>query len=226
MNDPKYHLSTPMGIHRVNMEPYDDREIFLSMESLLEYCKNGARYNGQCVGCIIGDENAGYIQNFTINNSYPIIDFNSGELITHKTNKNYALVYYYNPAYDDSAMFDSSLSHLNYLSNAFHYSILELLDAFRSSIDSDLSFLVERTDLSTGITKTSSWSQTFHPIREHDTTITESVYIKYVPDSISAALWGVENTEKYNIIPKIPENIITAIYIYCPGYINAAKGVK
>ena len=43
------YLSTPLGIHRVRRSPYDDTEIFNSVNELVEYCKSGLAYKGQKV---------------------------------------------------------------------------------------------------------------------------------------------------------------------------------
>ena len=84
MNESSKHLSTPMGIHRLLKEPYDDREVFTSIDNLKEYCRNGACYDGQRVACIIGTPNkGGYIQDFVIYNKMAIAKFNNGEIITY-----------------------------------------------------------------------------------------------------------------------------------------------
>ena len=79
MNEPKYHVSTPIGIHRLRKEPFDDREIFSNISDLINYCKYGANYNGQKVSCIFNQNNNKYLLNFIINNGYPILQLNNIE---------------------------------------------------------------------------------------------------------------------------------------------------
>lgn len=111
LNDKKYHNSTPMGIHRLMAEPYDDREIFTTVSDLIDYCEKGACYDGQRVVCINGYNTNNYIpavQEFTIkkylsditNNIYkfkPIIKLDNIELVwKYLDGNNYLQIYYYN----------------------------------------------------------------------------------------------------------------------------------
>lgn len=130
MNNSKLHISTPMGIHRVMKEPYDDREIFESIDDLMNYCWNGARYNGQKISCIMGSEgsNGYYIQNFTINNDFPIADFPNGEIvIKYFSNVPYIMIYCCS---SKQIMYNKNKEHFNYLSNPSLYSILSLCKTF------------------------------------------------------------------------------------------------
>lgn len=140
MNEPSKHLSTPMGIHRLLKEPYDDREVFTSIDDLKEYCRNGACYNGQRVACIIGSANkGGYIQDFIIYNKMAIAKFNNSEIITcneipyASDSNSYMLIYEDNHTYTTSPLIhnSSTKSHLNYLNSApSGYSIMELIKLF------------------------------------------------------------------------------------------------
>ena len=42
-------LDTAMSYHRLKRAPLDDMEVFNDLLSLMNYCKNGARYDGQRV---------------------------------------------------------------------------------------------------------------------------------------------------------------------------------
>lgn len=147
MNEVKKHLSTPMGIHRVLREPYDDREVFESVYDLIKYCKTGARYDGQRVTLKTNTKigNFGVVANFTIFNDYPILELPSGQLITEDikvngiTNK-YVLVYYYNPmmlkqkemVLNNYFVGNNLTNYLTYsINNPFMYSLMEILDIFR-----------------------------------------------------------------------------------------------
>lgn len=146
MNEIEKHLSTPMGIHRVLREPYDDREVFESVYDLVKYCKTGARYNGQRVTLKTNTKVGALdiIANFTIMDDFPILELPSGQLITEDitiddvTNK-YVLVYYYNPIMAKQKMMlenyfveNNLTNYLTYsINNPFMYSLMEILDIFR-----------------------------------------------------------------------------------------------
>lgn len=139
MNESSKHLSTPMGIHRLLKEPYDDREVFTSIDNLKEYCRNGACYDGQRVACIIGTPNkGGYIQDFVIYNKMAIAKFNNGEIITYNDptygiDKSYMLIYEDEHSYTTMPLTHdpTTKDHLNYLnSSPSGYSIMELIKLF------------------------------------------------------------------------------------------------
>lgn len=154
LNDRKYHVSTPMGIHRLMAEPYDDREIFTSVSDLINYCKDGACYDGQRVICINGYNTNKYIyhsQEFIIkkyisesssdNNptsySYmPIIKLNNNELKWLQIgDDHYLQIYYYNgyitPGAMDRLKYNNGY-HRNtvFLDNPGGFSIYEYINIF------------------------------------------------------------------------------------------------
>ena len=155
MNETKYHLSTPMGIHRLMREPYDDREIFSNMDDLYAYCKEGARYTGQKVGCILGSSASDiYVQNFTIVNDFPVPDLKNGEHIflpagSIPNGENG----YVDIAYPAILVYRcgrgrifARKSHCNYLYDPNAYSLLNILDAFRDSEKYNFIIKVETPD--------------------------------------------------------------------------------
>lgn len=242
MNEVERHLSTPMGIHRLLKEPYDDREIFTSMKDLNKYCKSGARYDGQRVGCIIGDEDHfdKYIQKFTINKDFPIIEFDVSELITDGSNSCDILVYYNNPIVNSSAMYNSSKSNLNYLENPFKFSIFDLLLAFQENDCSKLdntqiyySFNIKIIDKELDITTTNSWTQPF-PL--YSDTIDISTGKPFIEDSPELLIYSNSDDAKgllqiysynadstYYLFPYIRDyNAIIELYVEAKSYLNAA----
>lgn len=136
MNESIYHRSTPIGIHRLKKEPFDDREIFTDISNMLYYCKHGARYDGQKISCILGENNTKYIQDFIIINDYPILQFKNIEHTVIKDNdKYYILIYHYNPigySYPDNIMI--RYSHNISIKNPDKFSIIGLMDVFRSDL--------------------------------------------------------------------------------------------
>ena len=72
-------LDTMMSYHRLKRAPLDDSEVFSSVKELMDYCDNGARYDGQKVTVI--DDYSGKMFKYTIKNGIPIIDMNGSEPI-------------------------------------------------------------------------------------------------------------------------------------------------
>ena len=236
------HLSTPIGIHRVMKEPYDDREIFESIDDLWDYCKNGTRYNGQKVACIIGTpgNGKGYVQNFTICRDFPLIDIPNGETIIDKDKG--ILIYNYNPfvlSGDDKIMYDSNKTHYNYLNNPSKFSIISLLKTFRSNTSTQYTFTIVKC--STGdydilnfqmmaddledVIYGNSTSATY----EYDTidpiTAVSVEFAKNSNDSVFHIKYGPRGgvpTNEYNIIPKInTEDACIRMYVKADDYVKA-----
>lgn len=230
MNESNKHINTPIGIHRLLREPYDDREIFNNMTDLRDYCKNGARYNGQKVGCIIGvpGYTHGYIQNFTINNDYPIIELNNNELNIY--GNDYIQIYYYNPCNNHNVpMYNPNKSHYNYLNDPFAFSILSLIDAFRPKDEDIYTFYIRKINPSTKKVLTCEFEETPELWNERVCNGTGLFRNNNSnPDSCFTASFrridgGPNYYETANIIPKTTnENTITELYIYAPEYIRAA----
>lgn len=135
MNESKYHVSTPIGIHRLRKEPFDDREIFSNISDLIDYCKHGASYNGQKVLCIFNQNDNEYLLNFIINNGYPILQLNNIENNIIKDNDAddyYILIYHHNPISNKQT--ESSKSFYNII-NPDAFSITGLINIFKDDND-------------------------------------------------------------------------------------------
>lgn len=236
MNEGKYHLSTPIGIHRVMKEPYDDREVFESIDDLWDYCKNGTRYNGQKVACIIGTpgEGKGYVQNFTICQDFPLIDIPNGETIIDKDKG--ILIYNYNPfvlSDNDKVMYDSNKTHYNYLNNPSKFSIISLLKAFRSRTSTWYTFNIVKYH-STGdynITNFQMKADWLEDIIYRDSTSATceyaNTYVEFTKN-LNNSVFHIEyeqvgwSTNEYNIIPKIStEDACIRIYVKANDYVRA-----
>jgi hypothetical protein len=236
INDPKKHLSTPMGIHRLYREPYDDREVFRNMNDLMIYCKGGARYDGQRVSCIIGKYNESdndlveedddtYIQNFIIHNGYPIIQFNHGQhyykfITTDSTNKitdAYLLVYYYNSI--SGKMYNENKKNHNYLNDGMQYSILDLIQAVNGTTSNNYTFHYETFDPSID-------NYDNLPSIQMNTFITGELSVG-APTSEDYA-YGLKitntsnNTTTIDIIPKEKVSIVQRLYVKATEYLKAA----
>lgn len=247
MNESMYHLSTPVGIHRVMKEPYDDREVFESIDDLWDYCKNGARYNGQKVACIIGTpgEGKGYVQNFTICQDFPLVDIPNGETIIDKDKG--ILIYNYNPFglnSSDKVMYDSDKSHYNYLSNPFKFSMISLLKIFKGTSPEWYTFTIDEYNYTTRSSTTIIFSMPAIDIeniiygdgtlatREFATIDNDSIpiaHVDFIKDMTSCVFhikYGPVDespTNQYYIIPK--DNTIASkcvrMYVKANDYIKA-----
>ena len=231
------HLSTPIGIHRVMKEPYDDREIFESIDDLWDYCKNGTRYNGQKVACIIGTpgNGKGYVQNFTICRDFPLIDIPNGETIIDKDKG--ILIYNYNPfvlSGNDKVMYDSNKSHYNYLNNPSKFSIISLLKTFRSNTSTQYTFTIVKYR-STGdynILNFQMMAAGLEDIIYGNSTLATheygNVHVEFAKNlnncvfHIKHGPVGGTPTNEYNIIPKIStEDACIRIYVKANDYVRA-----
>lgn len=234
------HLSTPIGIHRVMKEPYDDREVFKSIDDLWDYCKNGTRYNGQKVACIIGTpgNGKGYVQNFTICQDFPLINIPNGETIIDKDKG--ILIYNYNPfvlSGNDKVMYDSNKSHYNYLNNPSKFSIISLLKAFRSSTSIWYTFTIVKYR-STGdydILNFEMMAAELEDVIYGNSTLATHEYgsiplvhvefAKNLNNSVFHIKYGPVDgtpTNEYNIIPKIStEGACIRMYVKANDYVKA-----
>lgn len=246
MNEGKYHLSTPIGIHRVMKEPYDDREVFESIDDLWDYCKNGTRYNGQKVACIIGTPGTGkgYIQNFTICQDFPLIDIPNGETIIDKDKG--ILIYNYNPfvlSGNDKVMYDSNKTHYNYLNNPSKFSIISLLKTFRSSTSTWYTFTIVEYRITgdydilnfemmaAGLEDVIYGNSTLatHIYANADDNPIPTVQVKFTKNLNNNSVFHIEYgpedrtpTNEYNIIPKIStEGTCIRMYVKASDYVKA-----
>lgn len=71
-------LDTPISYHRLKRAPLDDKEVFNNLRDLMDYCKDGARYNGQRV--VVLNDNYKSVE-YTIKNNIPIINMIGSEPI-------------------------------------------------------------------------------------------------------------------------------------------------
>lgn len=137
MNEAKFHVSSPLGIHRLIKEPFDDREIFESLSNMINYCKNGTAYNGQKISCIFKDGNDTYIQNFMVVNNYPIalfnnIDYNIIKEVEGQSESYYVLIYYYNPINMENKNMNKPSYNIN-IDDPNKFSIIGLSDIFKNN---------------------------------------------------------------------------------------------
>ena len=139
------HWSTPMGIHRLMKEPYDDTEIFdlesdiTPLASLLAYLNTGPKYEGQKLRLISKHSGLGSITSnidFIISNGFAVPVLPNGqelEWITYNNNK-YVLVYYSNAPDSTNAFPMGSKADFTFLNDPNKFSILDIVPVFNYSL--------------------------------------------------------------------------------------------
>jgi len=71
-------LDTAMSYHRLKRAGLDDREVFANLQALMDYCKDGARYDGQRV--VVTNNETNLIE-YDIKNNIPMINMRGSEPI-------------------------------------------------------------------------------------------------------------------------------------------------
>lgn len=194
----KYHLSTPIGVHRLLKKPYDDSEIFYNTSDFINYLKNGAGYDGQIVKVLIGkyDDNIEeedkplytthpYMQQFMIHNdsAIPIIKNN----ILNNSN-NSILIYNHNSKLSQEDNYiDSDDMYAHYVfDDAFYFSLLNdgMLDIlnFNKSINENSKYFSFRYIKHPAVNANpviEQWSQLYNPFSDESTISTTEKFDDY-----------------------------------------------
>ena len=161
-------LDTAMSYHRLKRNPLDDSEVYDDLRSLMDYCYNGARYDGQRVSVLNGSLGA---VEYIIKNNIPIINMRGSEPIfksitfSGDSSDSHGLLIYENNLgglwnKDDVFIFnDGRFSILNQLE------IFRLLDA---SGNKSFKFYIERLTRYTDNLFTRTWEQQYNPFIDGD----------------------------------------------------------
>lgn len=156
-------LDTAMSYHRLKRAPLDDMEVFTDLRSLMDYCNDGARYDGQRV--VVLNDTLGAVE-YTIKNNIPIIDMKGSEPIFksitfngESVNSHGLLIYENNigGVWNENDVFtlnEGKLCLLNQLE------IFRILDAANNKT---FKFYIERTTRNSDIVFTSTWTQDYNP---------------------------------------------------------------
>ena len=223
-------LDTMMSYHRLKRAPLDDMEVFTSLSDLMDYCKNGACYEGQQVAVcdnklvkyIIKKYNGKYIPIINMNGSEPIfklIKFNGDPNQTHGL-----LIYENNSTepWTENEVFNFNEDKL---------CIISQLEIF--NIDGKYKFYIERLKKETNQIARVAWDQSYNPYTTNKsiprgpgyttTDITEMSFYNdgysYLTANSAAILMpyksdAVDNEKQYT----------TKIYIKAEDYYNALNG--
>ena len=156
-------LDTAMSYHRLKRAPLDDMEVFGDLRSLMDYCKDGARYDGQRV--VVLNNTLGSVE-YSIKNNIPIIDMKGSEPIFKSITFN-----------GDSSASHGLLIYENNMSglwnqneiftfNEGRFCLLNQLEIFRildASNKKSFKFYIERQTRNTDTIYTATWTQNFNP---------------------------------------------------------------
>ena len=232
-------LDTPMSYHRLRKASLDDSEIFTNLKDLMDYCKNGASYDGQRVAVITNT--LGTVE-YVIRNNIPMIDMRGSEPIFKELTFDGD-----NTSTHGLLIYDQILTNVYTLNDIFTFDydklcIISQLEIFRI-IDSDASnsykykFYMERMPIArkTGASTTDvyTWTQNYNPYT-HDNTDninrTAGDYVREMSFTTSKKYNEhlLTNNTDISLMP-IDESIInkekyvTKIYVKAEDYYNACK---
>lgn len=176
-------LDTALSRHRLMRAPLDDREVFANLRDLMDYCKDGARYDGQRV--VVLNDTLGSVE-YTIKNNIPMINMRGSEPIfkslyfSGDSSESHGILIYENNlggTWQQSEVFslnEGKLCLLNQLE------IFRILDAAGNK---SFKFYMERLGRNTTVMNTVTWSQGYNP------------YIDGANNTISGASSGANISE-------------------------------
>lgn len=226
-------LDTLMSYHRLKKAPLDDREVFNNLRDLMDYCKDGASYDGQRV--VVLNDTLGSVE-YTIKNNIPIIDMRGSEPIFKSitfdgdSSETHGLLIYENNlggvwSKDDVFIFnDGKMCLLNQLE------IFRILDAAGNK---SFKFYMERMTRDTNTVLTRSWIQSYNPYidgnRNYVNNATSGASINEISFYATDSGWlRCSNTDIY-LMPRINLSLetedlyITKIYVKAEDYYQALK---
>lgn len=154
-------LDTAMSYHRLKKSPLDDSEVFSNTILLMDYCDNGACYNGQRVSVI----NDSGIVEYTIKNNIPIIDMRGSEPIFKEINNGkWMLIYEYNSS-GNNEFFGGTTYKLRFEEGKF--CIMNQIEIFRLvdvNGNKTYKFHIERLKRDTNeVVIDTTWEQNYNP---------------------------------------------------------------
>lgn len=211
-------LDNPITYHRVMKKPIDDSMVFSSAAELMQYCTNGAVYNGMHTCVNYGNFSREYKVRLVSGVARPVMVTDGFEPF-FKTigGYKYMLVYYHNS--DD--VYSSSKATLT--SDGFRFCLLDELDIFKDSGNYD--FALEVYNRTTGAVTTQTWAQAANPITNpNGVMIAQSAGatitgIKLVTDNSNGYIMTTDSN--IYLMPKIKRTDAIGLYIKASQYYNA-----
>ena len=224
-------LDTAMSYHRLKRASLDDREVFTDLRSLMDYCKDGARYDGQRV--VVLNDSLGSAE-YNIKNNIPIINMRGSEPIfksitfSGDSSATHGILIYENNLggiWEQNEIFTF---------NEGKFCILNQLEIFRildAANNISFKFYMERITRDTTTVFTRTWNQNYNPYNDKDSnaingassgaTINE---MSFVPTTNG---WLKTNNSDFYLMPRTTagateeDKYITRIYVKAEGYYQA-----
>ena len=142
---------TPVGFHRLNKMPLDDREVFDNITDFLEYVESGTPYVGQ--RCVVRFANYEQPVIFKqgrqprqtsnhVDNPIPVLELPTGyeHICKFYNNDHYVMVYYYN----EGSVFNVLMDQVRF-TDSFAWAMLPQASIIAGT-DTDIDYLLEYYD--------------------------------------------------------------------------------
>lgn len=221
-------LDTAMSYHRLKRAPLDDMEVFNDLRALMDYCKNGARYDGQRV--VVLNDNLGSVE-YNIKNNIPMINMKGSEPIfksitfSGDSSATHGILIYENNLgglWEQNEVFtfnEGKLCLLNQLE------IFRILDA---SGNKSFKFYIERQTRDSDTVFTRTWVQNFNPyIDANSVSQSSGATINKMSFTSTTNGWLRTNNSSIYLMPRTSAGVteenkyITRIYVKAEDYYQA-----
>lgn len=221
-------LDTAMSYHRLKRTPLDDMEVFNDLRSLMDYCKDGARYDGQRV--VVLNDTLGLVE-YNIKNNIPIINMRGSEPIfksitfSGDSAESHGMLIYENNIggiWEENEVFsfnEGKLCLINQLE------IFRILDAAGNK---SFKFYMERLTRDTDTLFTRTWVQSFNPYIDRNSisaafgrTINEISFISANDGWLACSNSDITLMPNNETGINREDNYITKIYVKAEDYYQA-----
>lgn len=225
-------LDTAMSYHRLKRAPLDDREVFTDLRALMDYCKDGARYDGQRV--VVLNNTLGAVE-YTIKNNIPMIDMKGSEPIFKSITFNGD-----SSAAHGMLIYENNMGGIWSVDEVFNFNegklcLLNQLEIFRildAAGNKTFKFYMERLTRDSDTLFTRAWNQNYNPYIDgtnNSITVAANADINQMSFNTknSDGIWLKTNNSNFILMPSnnnmvsSENNQITKIYIKAEDYYQA-----
>lgn len=224
-------LDTAMSYHRLKRAPLDDMEVFANLRDLMDYCKDGARYDGQRVAVL--NDTLGLVE-YSIKNNIPMINMRGSEPLfksitfSGDSSATHGMLIYENNLgglWDQNEVFSF---------NEGKFCIINQLEIFRildAAGNKSFKFYIERLQRNTDTLYTSTWSQNYNPYDDsadnNVNIVAPGATIIEMSFTATADGWLKSTNSNFRLMPRnytglvAENNYITKIYVKAEDYYQA-----
>ena len=203
---------TPVGFHRLNKMPLDDKEIFLSTSDLFEYIKSGTAYHGQRI--LLKYDN--YDQEIILKKSkgdklIPIMILPNGyeAIIKDFSNYKYMLISYFN----NGTLYNNKEKDSIRFIDSFAWCMLPQANLIANS-DDTITYMLEVDDDQRVIFTSKNFALESVPLNISDS-------INGVSSLSSTRGFFITNDPFICLLPIVENNHIIKLWVRCDDYYNA-----